>query len=116
MTSFFDLRDRAIILLKKFTELKQHQGRREWTRGDIVKGFVGDVGGVVKLTMAADGLRKVPGYKEKLGHELADCLWSLFVIPHEYSVDIEKEFVKLSDHLNATIDTALNSEKQSPST
>lgn len=107
MTSLPDLQNRALALRKKFKEFEQHQGCREWSRSDIVKGLVGDVGALVKMTMAADGLRKIPDYKEKLGHELADCLWSLLVIAEEYDVNIEKEFVKLCDHLNSTIDTAL---------
>ena len=46
--------------------------------------------------MAADGLRNIPSHREKLGHEMADCLWSLLVLAKEYEIDLENEFMQLT--------------------
>jgi NTP pyrophosphatase (non-canonical NTP hydrolase) len=62
-------------------------------------GFVGDVGSLAKLTMAADGSRNISKFEEKLGHEMADCLWSLLVLAKEYEVDLEKELLQLTEEL-----------------
>jgi len=104
MSSLAEMKTLANLLRRKFTDYEQSQGCRAWSRSDIVMGFVGDVGALAKLTMAADGLRKTPDHQKKLGHELADCLWSLLVIADEYQVNLEDEFNLLCDHLMRSLD------------
>lgn len=65
----------------------------EWQRGEYVKALTADVGALVKLTMAKDGLREVESLDDKLKHELADCLWSIIIIADKYDVDLEKAFL-----------------------
>ena len=72
---------------------------REWTRNEIAQGFVGDVGDLMKLVMAKEGIREADDVNRKLAHELSDCLWSVLVLAEEYEVDLEQSFLKTMDEL-----------------
>ncbi len=100
MADFRNLIERALQLKNIFDESALRRGEKPWSRGELVRGFVGDVGALSKLSMAADGLRSLPGHREKLGHELADCLWSVLVLADEYGVDLENEFDRLINKLS----------------
>ena len=91
----------AFEIRSKYSELEKARGA-QWTRGDIVKGFVGDL---MKLIMAKDGLREVDNVDQKLAHELADCLWSILVIAEKYNIDIETSFLKTMEELEIRINT-----------
>lgn len=69
-----DMINQAKKLREKFKKYELKTIGKTWTRDQIVSGFVGDVGDLVKLTMAKDGLRQKDNLDEKLEHELADCL------------------------------------------
>lgn len=72
---------------------------KEWTNSQIMEGFVGDVGDLMKLMMAKEGIREIENVDEKIAHELSDCLFSVFVLAKRLNIDIEKEFIKTMDHL-----------------
>lgn len=72
---------------------------KEWPRSEFVRGFVGDVGALVKLTMGKDGLRDIENVDQKIAEELADCLYSVFIIAEKYDVDLEKAFMSSMDML-----------------
>lgn len=76
---------------------------RSWTREELALGFVGDVGDLAKLLLAEAEVREIPDAKEKLGHELADCLWSIIVLADEYGIDLEEAFLKTMAHLEEVI-------------
>ena len=69
-------------------------------------GFVGDVGDLAQLAMAADGARDMPGGDAALGHELADSLWCVLVLAHLHDVDLCSEF----DRTMRELDTALRAQ------
>src|SRR3989339_333743 len=73
----------------------------EWPRGESVKAFVADVGALVKLTMGKDGFRDIENVDEKLKHELADCLYSVFLIAEKYNVDLEASFMETMNELES---------------
>lgn len=112
-----NLVNKAVYIREKYSELEKKKFGREWTRQEIVSGFVGDVGDLVKLIMAKEGIRgaenlgeQVAGkgsvhgdVDEKLAHELSDCLWSIFVIANKYDIDIQGAFLKTMDELEARI-------------
>ena len=100
MASITEYQNIASSIREKFKDYERDHGCHAWSRKDLVLGFVGDVGSLAKLTMAADGLRNIPGHREKLGHEMADCLWSLLVLAKEYEIDLENEFMQLTGELN----------------
>ncbi len=104
---FIKLKKRASEIRAKYAELEKSKGTKEWDRQDLVRGFVGDVGDLVKLTMAQDGLREIPNASEKIAHELADCLWSVFVIAEKYDVDLEGAFFRTMDELDKRIESEM---------
>ena len=77
-----------------------------WTIEEIALGFVGDVGDLAKLILAENGRRNITDSKEKLEHELADCLWSIIVLSKLHDVNLEISFIKtmegLKNHLLET--------------
>ncbi len=91
---FQTLLQRALEVRQQYAAWETSRYGRAWTREEVVQGFVGDVGDLVKLTMACSGIRDIPDAKKKLAHELGDCLWSLLVIAQLYGVNLEKAFVQ----------------------
>jgi NTP pyrophosphatase (non-canonical NTP hydrolase) len=64
---------------------------------------VGDIGDLAKVVMADAGTRDVPGHREQLGHELADCLWAVLVIAVRSGVDLAVEFDACMELLDGVI-------------
>src|SRR5687767_2959524 len=97
------LQQRALEIREKYRVLEVKKYGKEWTNEQIVQGFVGDVGDLIKLVMAKSGIRSIENVDEKLRHELADCLWALLVISAKYKVDLEKAFTENMDQLDERI-------------
>ncbi|MEV4131924.1 nucleotide pyrophosphohydrolase [Dactylosporangium sp. NPDC049742] len=91
------LQARAAEIAAMYDEHNTAAGRGAWTTGDLALGFVGDVGDLAKLVMAVDGRREIPDARDRLGHELADCLWSVLVLADRYGVDLVAEFGRMTD-------------------
>jgi NTP pyrophosphatase (non-canonical NTP hydrolase) len=70
-----------------------------WTSEEIALGFVGDVGDLAKLVIAENGKRNIPNSKEKMKHELSDCLWSVIVLAKTHNIDLEQAFMETMDKL-----------------
>jgi NTP pyrophosphatase (non-canonical NTP hydrolase) len=96
---FQQLMKRAIEVRKQIEAKEQSQFGSAWNSEEITLGFVGDVGDLAKLTIAANGKRNIPNSREKLEHELADCLWSVIVLSHIHSIDLEESFVNTMNEL-----------------
>lgn len=94
---------RATEIKEKYKELELKKYGKQWTNGQVAEGFVGDVGDLMKLVMAKEGIRDIENVDEKLGHELADCLYSIFVLANNFGIDIEKVFLKTMDDLEIRI-------------
>ena len=92
-----ELQARALEIAALYDRHHVAAGREPWSTGDLTLGFVGDVGDLAKLVMAVDGRRVVPDAKAGLGHELADCLWSVLVLAGRYGVDLVAEFARMTD-------------------
>ena len=105
---FKEIATRAIEIRTKYAVLEKQKYGREWTRENIVEGFVGDVGDLVKLTMAKQGIRDATDVDEKLAHELADCLWSICVVAHYYDIDLEKSFLDTMNLLEGRIKSEIH--------
>jgi NTP pyrophosphatase (non-canonical NTP hydrolase) len=99
------LTEKAMSLRERFGENARRNGQREWSREEVMQGFVGDVGDLMKLVMAKSGARDISGLDQKLGHELADCLWSVLVLAKLYQVDLEKEYLLMLDSVAAKLET-----------
>ncbi|MFA5925368.1 MAG: nucleotide pyrophosphohydrolase [Parcubacteria group bacterium] len=98
-----DLIKKAVAVREKYAELEIRKYGKNRTNGQIAEGFVGDVGDLIKLVMAKEGIRDVQDTDEKLEHELADCLYSVFVLADKYGVDLEKSFLKTMSDLEVRI-------------
>jgi NTP pyrophosphatase (non-canonical NTP hydrolase) len=83
---------RALEVHQRFNATAAARGDRPWTREEIMQGFVGDVGDLMKLVMAKAGARPAADVDQRLAHELSDCLWSVLVLAKLYDVDLAKEF------------------------
>jgi NTP pyrophosphatase (non-canonical NTP hydrolase) len=91
------LQERALEIARLYDLHNVAAGRQEWSTGDLALGFAGDVGDLAKLVMAVDGRRVIPDAEARLGHELADCLWSVLVLANRYGVDLVDEFARMTD-------------------
>lgn len=81
---FAALRRRAMEIRQQYAALEQQRYGRSWSREEVALGFVGDMGDLVKLVMAQEGVRAIDDSAAKLAHELADCLWSVDVARRAY--------------------------------
>ncbi|MDP3771865.1 MAG: MazG nucleotide pyrophosphohydrolase domain-containing protein [bacterium] len=96
---FHEIKKRALEIRDRYAALTARAGDKPWGAVEHMQGFVGDVGDLAKLVMAHGGFRTYPDLKEKLGHELADCLWSVVVLADELGIDMENAFEKTMDEL-----------------
>lgn len=97
------LNQRALDIRQLYAHLEQQTYGRPWTAEEIALGFVGDVGDLAKLVMAASGVRYIPEARPKLAHELADSLWSVMVLAHTFNIDLEQAFLQTMDELEQHI-------------
>lgn len=95
---FSQMLSKARVVRAKYVQIERKRGQ-EWTGLNLAEGFVTDVGELMKLIMAKEGLREAENVDQKLSHELADCLWSLIVIADKYGVDLEKAFERTMNEL-----------------
>jgi uncharacterized protein YabN with tetrapyrrole methylase and pyrophosphatase domain len=100
---FAALSERAVEIRARFAEFEQAKFRREWTKEEVMQGFVVDVGDLMKLVMAKSGIRQVEDLDRKLEHELSDCLWCVLVLAKLYNIDIERAFLRTMDELDVWI-------------
>lgn len=99
-----DMLTRAKKIRTSYSELEKEKYGKEWTSQNIMEGFVGDVGDLMKIVMAKEGLREMDDIDEKLSHELADCLWSILILSDKYGVDIEQAFEQTMNELEERMD------------
>ena len=97
------LQARAVAIKELYDRYNVTAGRTAWTSGDLALGFAGDVGDLAKLVMAVDGRREIDDAHTRLGHELADCLWSVLVLADRYGVDLGAEFTQMTGDLEAKL-------------
>ena len=96
---FKDVQKRALEIREHYHKLEEEKLGRPWTREEVMQGFVGDVGDLMRFTMAKAGIREIDDIVSKIAHELSDCLWSIMVLAKKYDVDLEKEFLTTMDEL-----------------
>lgn len=110
-----ELQARAVQIQQLYFRLNEQQIGRRWTTEETMLGFVGDVGDLAKLVMAAEGARTDVGGRAALAHELADCLWSVLVLAKAYDVDLSAAFTTTMDHLEQIVSARLTRSDRAPS-
>ena len=103
---FGELARRAAEIRKQYRDFEAAKYGRTWTDEEIALGFVGDVGDLVKIIQAKNGVRLMPDVDERLAHELADCLWSVLVLAEAYGIDLEQAFIRTMDELEQNLKQA----------
>lgn len=91
--------ERAMHVRGQYEVKENQQYGSAWTSEEIALGFVGDVGDLAKLLMAENGRRNIANSREKLEHELSDCLWSLIVLSRLHNINLESSFLRTMDEL-----------------
>ena len=94
-----DLIKRNKEVWKYYVESDKQRLGHEWPRGEYTRALAADIGALIKLTMAKDGLRDVDDSDQKLMHEMGDCLSALFIVAEKYGIDIEQAFLHTMDEL-----------------
>lgn len=102
-----ELLQQAMRVHDLYDQLNRRERGRVWTREEFMLGFVGDVGDLAKLVMAAEGARDMPGGRAALEHELADCLWSVLILARRFDVDLETVFRRTMTELETAISARL---------
>lgn len=112
--SLQQLQSRAVQIQQLYYALNERERGRRWTTEETMLGFVGDVGDLAKLVMAAEGARTMPGGRDALAHEIADCLWSVLMLAHAYGFDLETEFLTTMDQLERSVSARLAEAGRAP--
>ncbi len=94
-----ELTKRALEIRRKFDVINKKEEHDAWGVKEYTMGLMGDLGDFVKLIMAKENLRELEHDNEAIGHELADCLWNIFIIADKLSIDLEKSFLETMDEL-----------------
>jgi NTP pyrophosphatase (non-canonical NTP hydrolase) len=97
---FKSLIEQAVMIRNKYADFEKERYGREWTREELMLGFLGDMGDLAKLIQAKEGVRQYEDLDNKLAHELSDCLWSIIILANKYGVDLEAAFVKTMSELD----------------
>ena len=105
--TYQELLDTAVRVRGKYNQLNTRDHGGAWNGDKLMAGFVGDVGDLSKIIMAKSGYRAMDDIDEKLKHELSDCLWSILVLASYYNIDLESQFVKSMNSLEARVETEL---------
>lgn len=110
MNDINEMQKSAVRIARQYRQLGVRKGYADWTARDYLSGFTKDLGDLSKLLMIKDGLRddaSIDNLDEKIGHELSDCLWSVFVIADKLDVDLAASF----RHAMEELDTRLQNEE-----
>ncbi len=94
---------RAVEIREKYKKLEIKKYGKVRTNGQVAQGLIGDIGDLMKLVMAKEGIREVDNVDDKLAHELADCLYSVFVLANNFGVDLERSFLETMRELEIRI-------------
>lgn len=100
-----ELMKRAAEIKEKYHTIERRNIGREWNRLNIMEGFVVDIGELMEIIMAKEGLRSdVKDIDERLKRELSDCFYSILVLASKYNIDLEETFVESMDILEKRIE------------
>jgi phosphoribosyl-ATP pyrophosphohydrolase len=103
-----DLQKTVLSIREKYSEYEKSEYGKSWSTKDITMGLVGDVGDLVKLVMAKEGVRREENIGDKLAYEITNCIWSLLVIADKYDLDLEKVLVDSLERMDNNLDNVLS--------
>jgi len=100
---FNELVNKAIETRNAYDKINKTEFGKVWSKEHFAQGLVGDVGDLMKIIMAKEGVKQIENADEKLAHELSDCLWSIIILAKLYDINLEESFIKNMDKINAHI-------------
>lgn len=100
---FASITERALAIRALYDDHERRTYGRSWSTEELTLGLVGDVGDLAKLVQARSGVRAIDDVDAKLGHELADILWSVIVIADRCNVDIASSFDTTMNEIEAAL-------------
>lgn len=100
MSEIIKLQERALEISRRYNELEKRRDGQPWDALKLAKGFKKDVSDLIDILENGSD-------RQKLNHELADCLWSVLVIAHKLNVDIERAFWTTMLELDRRLDGEL---------
>ena len=98
-----ELQRKSIEIKNYYEQLEKKVSGKSWTRGELSRALIADIGAAMKLMMAEDGLRIIEGSKEKLTHEMGDIIWAVLVLCQKYDIDAEEALMGTLDELEERI-------------
>jgi NTP pyrophosphatase (non-canonical NTP hydrolase) len=104
---FQELVNKAVEVRNVYEQYEKNTFGKTWSKENFAEGLVGDIGDLMKLIMAKEGIREIENVDEKLAHELSDCLWSIIMLAKLYNVNLEESFVKNMDTMKTYIEKKL---------
>ena len=100
-----ELSTRALQIRELYDQQAVRHGHRPWTVTEFARGIAGDVGVLMKLAMAKQGLCSADKVDARLAHVFSDCPWSVLVLADTYSIDLPIAFVRTMDELEQRLKT-----------
>ena len=91
--------NRALDLRRQYEKKETQLYGSPATDEDIARGFLGDVNNLIKLVNAQHTQRDIMNSTEKLGSQLAHCLWSVIVLAKMHNIELEQSFMEAMDRL-----------------
>lgn len=85
------IQQKSIEIRDLYRETNFKNELREWDARAYTEGLMVDVAGLTKLLMIRDQFRDGESTQELIAHELADIIWSAFVIADELGIDLALE-------------------------
>ena len=96
---FQKLIHRAMDLRSQYDKKERQLYGEPSSDEEIAQGFLGDANNMLKLVKARHGKLEIANSEEKLGSQLAHCLWSVIVLSQMHNVDLEQSFMEAMDRL-----------------
>lgn len=96
---FEEIIQRAKQIREKYAELEKKRDGKEWTKEQLMQGFLKDVSDLKTILTS----QKVD--ESKLGHELADCLWSIIILAEKYNINLEETFIRTMNELEEKLNS-----------
>ena len=84
------LQKKSIEIKELYEQIEKKVSGKSWTRGELSRALIADIGAAMKLMMAEDGLRIIDDSKEKLTHEMGDIIWAVLVLCSKYNIDAQE--------------------------
>jgi NTP pyrophosphatase (non-canonical NTP hydrolase) len=91
--------NRALDLRQQYVKKETQLYGEPSTDEEIAQGLVSDANNLLKMIHAVHGKAQILNSAEKLGPQLAHCLWSVIVLAHMHNVPLEQTFMETMDRL-----------------